>query len=72
MNKNIEKSDLQILDLISVGFTNLQIAETLGFSERTIERNVNKLYKKFEAKNKHELAFKYGKMYVVLHIAPRH
>ena len=58
---NLTKEEIVVLNGLSAGQSNAEIANNLNYTERHISRIVKKLNRKFEAKNSKELCYKYGK-----------
>jgi DNA-binding NarL/FixJ family response regulator len=50
-NINLSTRELEILDYICKGFSNAEIAKTLGLSQRTIDGHRSRLFEKTGAKN---------------------
>ena len=50
-NINLSARELEILDYICKGFSNAEIAKTLGLSQRTIDGHRSRLFEKTGAKN---------------------
>ena len=55
MDLNISSNDITIIQLLSIGKTAQEIAEKLEISEKTVESEKNKLYKKFNVNSAIEL-----------------
>ncbi|WP_019419879.1 response regulator transcription factor [Paenibacillus sp. OSY-SE] len=53
-NEHYSDRDKRILDLVSNGFTNAEIATELHLSIRSIETNLSKIYKKLNVKSRAE------------------
>ncbi|MCG5058758.1 MAG: response regulator transcription factor [Limnoraphis sp. WC205] len=52
---NLTEREQQVLDLLTEGFSNVQIGENLHLSPRTIEKYVSSLLRKTESNNRAEL-----------------
>lgn len=52
MVESLTKRELQLLELISCGHTNREIAEKLFISEQTVKWHLNKVYAKMGVKNR--------------------
>ena len=52
---NLTKEEIVVLNGLSAGQSNAEIANNLTYTERHISRIVKKLNRKFEAKNKTRL-----------------
>ena len=50
--------EADVLELINMGQSNMQIAAELSISENTVKRHVNNIFKKTETQSRHELIFK--------------
>ncbi len=50
--------EADVLELINMGKSNLQIAGELSISENTVKRHVNSIFKKTETQGRHEIIFK--------------
>ena len=61
----ITKINVIIMQLVSEGHTYRQIAEMISLSQRTIENRVFKLTKKFNCRNKTQLAVNLLKAFVI-------
>jgi DNA-binding CsgD family transcriptional regulator len=48
----LTKRQVQILDLLQQGLTNVQLAEVIGISEQTIKVHVWRLFKRINVKNR--------------------
>ena len=55
----LTKREQEVLGLVSVGYSNRQIAEKLTISTKTVERHKENMMKKLELKGQHELV-QYG------------
>ncbi len=49
--------DLKIIELVSVGKTNAEIADDIGYSEVNVKKRLQKLFKNFNVKNRSSLAY---------------
>lgn len=56
---NLTKRESEVLRLVSVGMSNLQVAETLFISEHTVKLHVSSILKKLKLENRTQLAI-YG------------
>lgn len=56
--QRITEEERQIIRFVIQNTTNAQIAEELGYCERSIERKVSAIYKKFKAENRVTLVTK--------------
>lgn len=54
--RGLSPSEMQVIELVSVGLTNTEIAERLVLSRRTVESHVSSAYRKFGVSNRVELA----------------
>lgn len=54
--KSITKRELQMLAYIAQGKTNIEIAEALNISDRTVKNHISNLFKKIDAKDRTQAA----------------
>ncbi|MFN5516001.1 MAG: LuxR C-terminal-related transcriptional regulator [Cyanobacteriota bacterium] len=62
---SLSERELQILDLVATGLTNLEIAERLEISKRTVDNHISKILTKTRTENRVELvrwALQWGKI----------
>jgi DNA-binding NarL/FixJ family response regulator len=52
---NLTQREQEVLDLVTEGFSNVQIGDRLHLSPRTIEKHVSSLFRKTESNNRAEL-----------------
>lgn len=55
----ITEKQKQILELISQGKTNMEIAEEMHYSEANVKKNLQKLFKMFKVRNRAALGTTY-------------
>ena len=55
------KRETEVLQLICLGYTNLQIAESLNISFHTAKAHVASILQEFDAKNRLQAALKFTK-----------
>ena len=61
--EELTKREIEVLEMVMLGYTDNEIAHTLNVSDRTIQTHVGNCYRKLCAKNRTEaslLALKYG------------
>ncbi|RMF23455.1 MAG: DNA-binding response regulator [Cyanobacteria bacterium J083] len=64
-NPSLSKRELQIIELVAKGLTNLQIAEQLEISKRTVDNHISNILEKTKVDNRVELvrwALQWGKV----------
>lgn len=54
----LTERESDVLKLINMGKSNLQIASELSISENTVKRHINNIFKKTETQSRHEVIFK--------------
>lgn len=54
----LTQREADVLALVNMGKSNLQIAAELSISENTVKRHVNNIFKKTETQSRHEIIFK--------------
>lgn len=54
----LTERERDVLKLINMGKSNLQIAGELSISENTVKRHINNIFKKTETQSRHEVIFK--------------
>lgn len=54
----LTQREADVLELINMGQSNLQIAAELSISENTVKRHVNNIFKKTGTQSRHEIIFK--------------
>ncbi|HAC64149.1 MAG TPA: helix-turn-helix transcriptional regulator [Cyanothece sp. UBA12306] len=62
---SLSSRETQILDLVATGLTNLEIAEQLEISKRTVDNHISNILTKTKTENRVELvrwALKWGKI----------
>ena len=62
---SLSARELEILDLVSTGLTNLEIAEKLDISKRTVDNHISNILTKTKTENRVELvrwALQWGKV----------
>lgn len=57
--------EAEILTLINMGKSNMQIAAELSISENTVKRHVNSIFKKTETQSRHEIIFKISNVHEI-------
>lgn len=62
---NISKREFEILQLISKGLSNQQIAEKLYLSQSTIKKHVSNLYFKLDVQRRTEAVKKAKELYLI-------
>jgi len=50
--KNLTKRENQIMELISIGFSNKQIAQKLELSRHTVAAHAGNIYRKLQVQNR--------------------
>lgn len=55
----LTQEQIDILEQVVQGRTNMQIAEHLGYSERSVKRKLQKLFRFFKVENRAALATSY-------------
>ena len=50
--------EAEVLELLNMGQSNMQIAAELSISENTVKRHVNNIFKKTETQSRHEVIYK--------------
>jgi RNA polymerase sigma factor (sigma-70 family) len=53
---NLTERELEILEILSKGMPNKEIANFLGISENTVEQHLQNIYKKLNVHNRTEAA----------------
>lgn len=56
--EQLSERELEVLKLVSVGYTNKAIAVQLGISDRTVQGHLARIYNKLEASNRTEAVMK--------------
>ncbi|MEM8778698.1 MAG: helix-turn-helix transcriptional regulator [Cyanobacteria bacterium P01_G01_bin.49] len=62
---SLSSREMQILDLVSTGLTNLEIAQKLEISKRTVDNHISNILTKTKTENRVELvrwALQWGKV----------
>lgn len=62
---SLSSREMEILDLVSTGLTNLEIAQTLEISKRTVDNHISNILTKTKTENRVELvrwALQWGKV----------
>ena len=62
---NLSNREMDILQLLSQGFDNKEIGETLNISIHTVKAYITNLIKKFNAKNRTQIAYIIGKNNII-------
>jgi len=57
--KGLTEKENDVVYYISFGFTNKEISDILNIKQKTVELRLYKIYRKFNIRNKTELAVKY-------------
>ena len=55
----------EVLELLNMGQSNMQIASELSISENTVKRHVNNIFKKTETQSRHEIIFKISNIHEI-------
>ncbi|NDJ17686.1 helix-turn-helix domain-containing protein [Myxacorys almedinensis] len=61
----LSERELQVIELVATGFTNLEIAETLEISKRTVDNHISNILTKTDTDNRVALvrwALQWGKV----------
>ncbi len=65
MDVKITPREKEVAQLVILGYTNYEIAHSLGISTHMVKIYLNLLFDKFEAKNRTELAYILGKNNII-------
>lgn len=57
--------EAEVLELLNMGQSNMQIAAELSISENTVKRHVNNIFKKTETQSRHEVIFKISNIHEI-------
>lgn len=55
----------EVLELLNMGQSNMQIAAELSISENTVKRHVNNIFKKTETQSRHEIIYKISNIHEI-------
>lgn len=61
----LTEREAEVLELINMGQSNMQIAAELSISENTVKRHVNNIFKKTETQSRHEIIFKISNVHEI-------
>ncbi|NMC14674.1 MAG: helix-turn-helix transcriptional regulator [Chloroflexi bacterium] len=53
---NLTERELEILEILSQGKSNKELADSLGISENTVEQHLKNIYEKLNVQNRTEAA----------------
>lgn len=62
---SLSDREAEVLDLLNMGQSNMQIAAELSISENTVKRHVNNIFKKTDTQSRHELIFKISNIHEI-------
>ena len=57
--------EADVLELLNMGQSNMQIAAELSISENTVKRHVNNIFKKTETQSRHEIIYKISNIHEI-------
>lgn len=58
MNETLTKGELRVVDLVSRGWTNQEVADQLNLRTKTVEWTLTNVYRKLNLRSRTELALK--------------
>jgi len=61
----LSERESEVLELLNMGQSNMQIAAELSISENTVKRHVNNIFKKTETQSRHEIIYKISNIHEI-------
>lgn len=61
----LSEREAEVLELLNMGQSNMQIAAELSISENTVKRHVNNIFKKTETQSRHEIIYKISNIHEI-------
>ena len=61
----LTERESEVLELLNMGQSNMQIASELSISENTVKRHVNNIFKKTETQSRHEIIYKISNIHEI-------
>ncbi len=61
----LSERESEVLELLNMGQSNMQIAAELSISENTVKRHVNNIFKKTETQSRHEIIYKISNVHEI-------
>jgi DNA-binding CsgD family transcriptional regulator len=61
----LSERESEVLELLNMGQSNMQIAAELSISENTVKRHVNNIFKKTDTQSRHEIIYKISNIHEI-------
>ena len=62
---SLTEREAEVLELLNMGQSNMQIAAELSISENTVKRHVNNIFKKTDTQSRHEIIYKISNIHEI-------